>query len=147
MKNKKSISLATVVDIQTLECLLYLVVNKSNKQIVSFLNKKKVSQSSIDNILENLEEDNEKLDGFFLRTPNGLRFLFLKEYKGSWDDLDVLSHELFHLVDFEANYRMFEKEPEFKAYLHGALFKTIRILLHKEVDKLNNMACKIKKKK
>ena len=146
MKQPKSISYAGVVDIQTPECSLFLTVNKTPNQIEAFLNKEKVCKESVTCIMDNFKDVNENFQGFFLRAEGGARFLFLKEYWGSWEDLDILSHELFHFVDSEARYRMFEQEWEFKAYLHGALFKQVRRLLGSLIDK-QNVVQRLKKKK
>lgn len=149
---KKSITLATVFNVQTPDAQLYITAGLNATQVKKFLEKKEISKESIDYVMEQME-DIERCEGFYLRTPKGLRYLYLADYRGRWSDLDVLSHELFHFVDFEAQYRMFEKEPEFKAYLYGTLYYEIRNLLMKEVDKQINkdkkkhMACKSKKKK
>lgn len=146
-KNKKSISWLGSINIDVPELTIFIAVNKTNNQIISFLKKNEIKSSSVNDVTDELEDINEKTSGFFIRTRDGLRFLWLKDFTGTWDDLDTLNHELFHFVDFESSYRSFKGEHEFKAYLHESTFKRLRILFFKLIDKQNNMACKTKKKK
>ncbi|NTU69229.1 hypothetical protein HGB13_00145 [bacterium] len=149
MKQSKSISYCGVVAIDVPQVNLYLVVNKSVEQIKEFLKKQGVVKASIDTIERELKEADS--DGFFMRTSEDLRFMYLKECTGTWQDLDVLNHETFHFVDFESEYRMFAKESEFKAYLHEATFRKLRKILFNEKDKMDkkikHMVCKTKGKK
>lgn len=135
MHKYKSLNLITSVDIDVPDCILYLAIGKRVTEVEKYLTEKKISRESIVYIKDCLKDIDDKFAGMFIRTPKGLRFLYLVDYKGTWDDLVTLSHELYHFVDFEAQYRMFEAEPEFKAYLHGGLFKKLRRMLGKELDK------------
>lgn len=57
----------------------------------------------------------------------GNYILWLKEYSWKdWKTIEVLIHELHHIVEFRAQYSSFENEMENKAYLQEYLFRSIR---------------------
>lgn len=70
----------------------------------------------------------------FVEPSSKTSVLWLNKFDLSWDAINNLAHEVYHLIDYYAKYYDFTDEQEFKAYLFEWLFNDIR---HQLFLKLN----------
>lgn len=67
--------------------------------------------------------------GLAITTTSGQSILWLRQYKKdnkSWEDIEVLLHEIHHLIDSVSFQKGFDDECEAKAYQLEYLFRNIR---------------------
>lgn len=127
---KKSIKKIFIQDMGIFTNEILVCVGVNQKEMLGFAKNKKNKLGK--EAIKWLERDSGKL--FKLLDENsgvsawndGKFILVLKEWKYDWDWLSVLLHEVHHIVEQMAEYKMFEKEKECKAYLMEYLFKNIR---------------------
>ena len=115
---------------------LLVCVSSSVKQIKQWANKNSTNLKEMfknkDN-LKILEENIKKQNGFviyFTKEKKRYLILWLEHFNNTWDDLDVLNHELVHYKQF-----LFEDKKidgiEFEAYFIESTFRSIRRMLKK----------------
>lgn len=56
----------------------------------------------------------------------GTGILWLREYSNRWGNIEILLHEIFHIVDFVSEQKTFRNELEARAFLFEYLFREIR---------------------
>ena len=108
--------------------VLIMVGCKTKQEIEYLLKKQKVRKSTIDFWLEN-----EHLPWLLKQTAGSLVrdgelevIYHFKDWKTDDPHIEVLVHEVSHMVDSIAEYKNLVKETEARAYLSEYLFKTIR---------------------
>jgi hypothetical protein len=123
------------IDVDVPRTQFFIFVNTTHKRINDYFAKHKVSKEFIGSFMDKFDNNTEGNSGFYWITEGGMRVMWLDKFRNKWDDLDVINHEVSHLVDFESLRRGFKGETEFKAYLHEMVFKKIREALVEEYDK------------
>ena len=114
------------ITIDVPELSLLLAVGVDIKKVERYVKNNDYSKHNQNEIIDSFRKlIPEDVDGFYNSTSKHYRYLYLKKYKGTREDIKTLYHELSHLIDDESEWRCFTKETEFKAYLQQALFTKI----------------------
>ena len=125
--SKKSISFIGFINIDVPPCKIFVVVNKTKKQIEDWMATYILPKGFKEEFFDEFKDD---ALGFYELSESGHRWFWFKELPPGNDSRDTLNHEVVHFVDFESKHREFTDEMEFKAYLHEAVFKKMRDTLN-----------------
>ena len=133
-KKNNNFRYLSIVNLNVPDFNIIVSVNNSKNKLENFLNKnKQISKDAREEILKECCE--EGFAGKFMYLNSSFGFLEIEKWEDNWFSLDVLNHELAHMVDFVSNSFTFPKETEFKAYLQECSFKIIRRLLYDKYHK------------
>lgn len=130
MKKKVISKYAYVQSWGSYEIQTLVSINLNHQEIIRFLEKKKCDEKFL-NAFRNSEEKlapSYESRGFYWK-PNGApgSVLWLRPWSGSWENIEVLIHELHHGVHFHLSQcRGMTDEIEALAYQQEYLFKKIR---------------------
>ena len=128
-----------------------VAVNCTHKDIVKFAEKHAFSY-----IVEGLKKRKKDIEqgiltkGGFVILDEDLAYsglLFLKDFSTTWESIEILLHELRHLVYIVSSQKGFENELEAQAYLFTDLFDQIRRKLNAELIKRKGQEKKKKTKR
>lgn len=118
-----------IIDIEILDFKLILIVSDDKWKIKKIIDENIKDAKEKKVITRDMNESvDEENPGCYIKEWLS-RLLLLSDWKNDWDHWDTLNHEVNHLVEYEAKYRWFEEEMEFKAYLQSWLFKKLREIL------------------
>ena len=103
-----------------------------NKKIGFFTkNYKKISADDLKEAEKIIICGTSLKDNEFLEDIN--KFEWLKNFKNSWQELDILNHEIVHYRQYQFSDKQIINENEFEAYFEESVFRSIRRLLVKNL--------------
>jgi len=129
-----------IYDNEIFNAQLLVCVSVSAKQIKAWADKnskkylKKILETKTNiELLEKAVETNNGSIMLFKKNNSNYYILWLKNFKNSWQELDILNHEIVHYRQYQFSDKQIINENEFEAYFEESVFRSIRRLLVKNL--------------